>query len=153
MMKSTILLALALVLPACASAEPIPTPAPDSPVSTQVPPDGLDGLISSPAAPSPSPVEPQPDLIDVHPLRWQGASVGHDDRTLTLTFWTGVPACYGLDRVDVAYGAKYVTATLYEGTVPGAGACVEMAVFASTTVSLDQDIAGRKILDGSIVKD
>ena len=148
MMKRTILLTLAvLLLAACSSGNdtnPSPIPPPDSPVSTIMPPG-----TGIPTEPSPSPVEPTSGLLNVHPVQWQDATVGADDRTLTLTYYTGLPSCYGLDRVDVNYGASAITVTVYEGTVPGADVCAEIAMFASTTITLNQAVAGRTIIDGA----
>jgi hypothetical protein len=154
MTKAMIVLTLAaLLLTSCTQRtfrEGPNAPPPDSPVSTTVPPGGLDGLIGSPAAPSPSPVVPSSGLENERAVRWQGAEIGKDGRSLTLTWWTGAPACVGLDHVDVAYGSKTVTVTLYEGTVPGSDACIEIAVFASTTVGLDQAVDGRTVMDGAV---
>jgi hypothetical protein len=146
-MKRAILLTLPLLLlvAACTknTASPSPIPPPDSPVSTTIPPGGV------PTEPSPSPVEPKTGLENVRPVQWQDATAGTDDRSVTLTWFTGPPECYGLDHVDVAYNAHDITITLFEGTVPGAQVCTEIAMFVSTTVALDQDIAGRKIVDGA----
>jgi hypothetical protein len=150
MVKRMIILTLAtFTLASCDSApdtsSPHATP-PDSPVSTVVPP----GTDPEPEPlPSPSPIEPTTGLQEVRMVPWQDALVGRDDRTLTLTWWTGLPACVALDHVDIRYSSKDLTATLYEGTVPpGDQACAEIAVFASTTVELDQDVGGRRIVDG-----
>lgn len=145
MMKRAILLTLMLLQTgACTkSTTPSPVPPPDSPVSIVLPPNQ-----PVPSAPSPSPVEPRSGLLNVHPVQWQDATVGADNRTLTLTYYTGIPACYGLDRVDVVYGAKAITVTLYEGTVPGSQVCPDIAMLASTIVALDQAVAGREIVDG-----
>lgn len=145
MMKPTVLLTIVLVLAACSGSDQAPTaPLPGSSVSTVIPPGQ-----QVPTEPSPSPVEPTPGLQGVRPVPWDEAIVGDDDRTITLTFYTGIPECYGLDRADVAYGQEEVTITRYEGTVPGAQACIEIAVFASTTVMLDEPLDGRDIIDGA----
>ena len=151
MMKRTIVLTLAaLLLAACGSkSSSIPSPVPpDSPVSTIAPPGD-----SSIPKPSPSPVEPTTGLQNAHMVPWQDAIVGKNDRTLTLTWWTGLPACIGLDHVDTTYSSNDIMATLYEGTVPGSQACAEIAVFASTSVELDQAVAGRRIVDGIAATD
>lgn len=142
-----LLLALLLSLTACSSEEASPpgaTPPPDSPVSTVAPP-GPPG----PVEPSPAPVVPTPGLQNVRPIQWQDAVVGVDDRSATLTWYTGPPECYGLDHVDTRYTADAVTITLYEGTVPGAEVCTEIAMFVVTTVTLDQPLDGRDIVDGA----
>jgi hypothetical protein len=156
MMKApALLLTLLLTLTACSETqEPSASqPAPDSPVSTVLPPGPVE-----PLEPSPSPVEPTPGLENVHPVKWDEAVVSDDGRTATLTFYTGVPECYGLDRVDVEYlmfdasrpnMKPQIIITLFEGTVPGAQACIEIALYASTTVTLDVPANGYRIVDGA----
>ena len=74
-----------------------------------------------------------------------------DDRIITLRFWSGVEPCYVLDHVDVIYGADTVTVTLFQGSDPSAKdvACIEIAVLKQTTITLDQPLAGRELVDGS----
>lgn len=72
-----------------------------------------------------------------------------DQSTLELQFYGGVEECYGLDHVDVTYGNQAITVTLYEGRVPGAGVCIEMAVLKSTRATLDEPLNGRDIVDGA----
>jgi len=144
---STISLSLLLSLTACSSgtASPPPTTAPpDSPVSTVAPP-----APPGPVEPSPAPLIPTAGLQNVHPIQWQDAIVGADDRSATLTWYTGPPECYGLDHVDTRYTPGTVRITLYEGTVPGAEVCTEIAMFVSTTVTFDEPVGGREIVDGA----
>lgn len=140
MMKKALVVLLILASAACGSSEPGANP--DEPVST-------DAGSGQPSEPVPSPIQPTPGLDNVRPLAWQDALVGDDDRTVTLLFYTGLPECYGLDRVEADEGADEITITLYGGTVPGAQACAEIAVYASTTVTLDGPVAGRTIVDGA----
>jgi hypothetical protein len=124
------------------------------------PNDGPDGSVSytpcggddQPARPVPTPVEPTPGMDDVHARRWDASSVGDDDTTVTLTYYTGVAPCTQLDHVEVTYGTDTVTITLYEGSDPSArgAACIDIAMLVSTTVHLDQPLAGRTILDGAL---
>ena len=117
-------------------------PDPDSGVSTTVP---------SPSSPAPEPtpllVTPRPGLVDVRPNPYEKVVV-LDERTLEVRFWGGVEECYGVDRVDVEYGAKEVTVTVYQGRVPTAEACIEIAVLTAVRVKLEEPLAGRKIVDG-----
>jgi hypothetical protein len=140
-------LVVALLLAACAgrgenrrpsSAQPKP----DSDVSTTVP------LPSSPL-PEPTPllVTPRPGLVDVRPNPYEKVIV-LDDRTLEVRFWGGVEECYGVNRVDVEYGETEVTVTVYQGRVPAAEVCIEIAVLKAVRVNLDEPLAGRKIIDG-----
>jgi len=100
-------------------------------------------------------VEPTPGMADVHPIAFDTARVGHDDRTVTVDFVSGVAPCSVLDHVDVSYGADAVTIMLFEGHDPDAGmvACPAIAMFERTTVTLDQPLGGRAIVDGAIGAD
>ena len=103
----------------------------------------------------PQTVEPTPGMADVHPIDFDTAKVGDDDRTVTVDFVTGVAPCSVLDHVDVSYGADAVTITFFEGHDPGAGivACPAIAVFERTIVTLDQPLDGRVIVDGAASAD
>lgn len=103
------------------------------------------------ASPHPIDVEPRPGMVDVHPIGWDKAAVSGDGRYVTVRFWTGVDPCYVLDHVDVAYGADAITITLFQGHDGDAGdvACIDIAMLASTTITLDQPLAGRTIADGA----
>ena len=96
-------------------------------------------------------VEPRPGMVDVRPTGFDDVSVGDDDRTVTLTFWSGVEPCYVLDHVDVRADADTVTITLFQGSDPNAGdvACIEIAVKKQVTITLDEPLAGRDIVDGA----
>jgi hypothetical protein len=104
-----------------------------------------------PPGPIPQPVEPYPGMADVYPRPFDDASVADDDVTVTIAFVSGVEPCYVLDRVDVAYGTDAVTITLFEGHDPSGGdvACIEIGVFKSVTIALDEPLAGRALVDGA----
>lgn len=104
-----------------------------------------------PAEPKPQVVTPRPDMADLYPISWQGAHVGDDDRTVTIDFTSGIEPCYVLDHVDVGYGRDSVTITLFEGHDPEAEdvACIEIGVFKSVVVTLDEPLAGRTLVDGA----
>ena len=72
-----------------------------------------------------------------------------DERTLEVRFWGGVEDCYGVDRVEVEYREPDVTLTLFQGRVPTAEACIEIAVLTAVRVKLDEPLAGREIVDGA----
>lgn len=139
--------AAALLLGACAGRDGNRTdsgqPDPDSDVSTTVP---------SPSSPEPAPtpllVTPRPGLVDVGPNPFDKV-VALDERTLEVRFWGGVEDCYGVDRVDVKYGDAEITVTVYQGRVPTAEVCIEIAVLTAVRVNLDEPIGGRKIVDGA----
>ncbi len=90
-------------------------------------------------------------MANVRPISFTSATVGPDDRTVDDQFWSGVEPCSVLDHVDVAYGIDTVTITLFEGSDPYAGmvACPDIAMLKQVTVPLDQDLAGRRIVDGA----
>ena len=70
-------------------------------------------------------------------------------RAFTVFYYGGVEACYGLDRVDVAFAPRRVTVTVYEGRVPGAQVCAEVLQSKATTVRLREPVGGRRIVDGA----
>ena len=68
---------------------------------------------------------------------------------LLVQFYGGVEECYGLDHVDVKYGIDEITVTLYEGRVPSAEVCIDIAMLKAVRISLREPVAGRKIVDGA----
>ena len=139
-MKPLLAAALALALAGCGGTAP-PGSAPDSPVTA---PTGA----MPPVSPSPVLVEPRDGLVDVRPIPWRRARpVGA--RTLRVEFTSGVEECYGLDRVEVRSGPRAVTVTLYEGRVPSAEVCIEIAVAKAVQVRLDEPLGDRDIRDGA----
>jgi hypothetical protein len=117
-----------------------------------------DGTVSSaPCIPGPVPkprpliVVPRPGMADVRPIAFTSATVLPDDRTVDVRFWSGIEPCSVLDHVQVAYGSDTVTITLLEGSDPNAGlvACPDIAVLKQVTVTLDQNLAGRHVVDGA----
>ena len=133
----------------CGVETPAPEPNldPDTPVSS--------GCIinDTPGDPHGDPqiVEPTPGMADVRPNAFDTATIGDDDTTLTIVFWSGIEPCSVLDHVDVSYGADAVTVTLFQGSDPNAGqvACIEIAVQKQVTITLDEPLAGRTIVDGA----
>lgn len=118
---------------------------PDTPVSS--------GPITGdppPVDPGPTIVEPRPGMADVFARPFDSASVGDDDKTVTIDFVSGVEPCAVLDHVDVRYGDA-VTITLHEGHDPNARdvACIEIGVFKQVIVQLDEPLGGRAIVDGA----
>jgi hypothetical protein len=90
-------------------------------------------------------------MQDVRPTSFDAATIGGDDRSLTITFWSGVEPCSVLDHVDVAETPDAVTVTLYQGSDPSAGqvACIDIAVLKQVTVTLDHPLVGRDVVDGA----
>ncbi|MBI4259289.1 MAG: hypothetical protein HY658_01865 [Actinobacteria bacterium] len=119
---------------------------PDDPVS-YTPCDDDPGAID----PGPTPVTPRPGMVDVRAREFDSVEVSDDGLTLTVAFYSGVEPCYVLDRVEVEEAAGSVTVTLYEGHEPGDEdfACIEIAVYKSVAVSLDEPLGDREVVDGA----
>ncbi len=119
---------------------------------------GSDGTVASTPCPGDpqkpisgaSPVTPTPGMAGVYARGWDAVDVSADDMRLTLTFVSGLEPCSVLDHVDVSYGSRTVTVTLYEGHDPAAGdvACAEIGVFKKVTVDLSEPLGGRSVTDG-----
>lgn len=99
----------------------------------------------------PERVRPRPGMADVRPVRWEKARPAGDGASVRITYWSGVEPCNVLDHVEVDYSESKITITLYEGHEPEAGevACIEVAVQKVVRVSLDEPVAGRRIVDGA----
>jgi hypothetical protein len=126
-----------------------------SPDPGQTAPDTPGCIINDTPDPNPGSqpqiVQPTPGMADVRPTAFDTATVGDDDHTVTITFWSGIDPCAVLDHVNVIYGTDAVTITLYQGRDPSAGdvACIEIAVLKQTSITLDEPLAGRAIVDGA----
>ena len=94
-------------------------------------------------------VEPHDDVIDVHATVWDRHKVRAGGRAIDLYFWSGVEECYGVDHVEVVYGKRKITATIYEGREPTADACIELAVRKVIRVELEEALRGRAVEDGN----
>lgn len=107
-------------------------------------------------APAPDPaqateVEATEGLDDVHPVDWGTIDVDPDDPTqVTLYWWSGVAPCHALAGVEVDYSDDTVTLTVLEGSEPAdePQACIEVAQYKSTSITLDEEIGPRSIADG-----
>lgn len=150
----TAVLLLSVVATACARASGTTGGVPyvagsDKPVSSgPIPAEPVPGVG---VLPTPTPIAPRPGMAGVHPIPWEHVDVAQDDRTLTVSYTTGVAPCYVLDHVDVAATATTVTVTLYQGHDPGSKgvACIDIGVFASVSEVLAEPLAGRRIVDGA----
>lgn len=117
-------------------------------------PDCNDADISDPGGDpgtgEPQIVEPTPGMDNVRQTAFDAATIGADDTTLTIVFWSGVEPCYVLDHVEVSYRPDAVTVTLFQGSDPNAGevACIDIALQKQVTVTLSEPLAGRAIVDG-----
>lgn len=100
----------------------------------------------------PTQVEPTEGLENVHPVGWEEVEVDPADQTrVTVYWWSGVAPCNALSEVQVDTTDEAVTLTVLEGNVPSdeEQACIEIAQYKSTTVTLDEEVGPRSILDGA----
>jgi hypothetical protein len=126
----------------------IPGAGPDATVSYTMCP-GDPGLSPEPI-PGPQVVEPTLGMTNVRARAFDSATVGADDRTVTIDFTSGIEPCAVLDHVGVRYQAEAVVITLFEGSAPNAGdvACIEIAVQKQVVITLDEPLAARVLIDG-----
>jgi hypothetical protein len=141
--------ATALLLAACSS---------DSSEST-TPAVGSEPSASAATSPSGTPtpevaavkVEERNGLQDPHPVRWEYATVGVDDMTLTVTWWSKSEGCVGLDSTEVVYGGGSIGVDIIEGDVRTDEPCPTERVLKSTVITLVQPVQGRDIRPLSVV--
>lgn len=93
--------------------------------------------------PSTGPGEPVPDPQS----RFTGVSRGDDDRTLDVTFWGGVEACYAY-VVRAEEDDRRVRIWLVERTPKSDKACIDLAQERHATVTLQQPLGLRTVEDG-----
>lgn len=145
------LLVSALVLAACGGTENTgsrskPPADPNAPITG--PPGGGDtgdGL----GAGNPQIVTPRQGLANIHPIDWDQADVSDDDRKVRVQFYDGIEECYGLADLKVEYRKDSIVVSLFGGTVPNAGVCIEIAVLKGVIVELTEAVGGRQIIDGA----
>ena len=89
------------------------------------------------------------NLEDPRPIPWDRYELLRGGTALDLYYWSGVEECYGFDHPEVIYGRKRIVVTLYEGRVPEADACIELAVRKVVEVVLGEPVGGRKVVDGA----
>jgi hypothetical protein len=85
-------------------------PGGDEPVSHDA---GDDPLVDP--VPDAQTVEPNADAAGLRARPYDTATIGDDDRTITLEFVSGIEPCYVLGKVKVVETADAVTITLFEG--------------------------------------
>jgi hypothetical protein len=96
-----------------------------------------------PVPPSAGPGEPVPDPQS----RFTAVSRGDDDRSLDVTFWGGVEACYAYD-VRAEEDAQRVRIRLVERTPRSDKPCIDLAQERHATVRLQQPLGLRTVEDG-----
>jgi len=96
-------------------------------------------------------VEERNGLQEPHPVRWEYATVGVDDMTLTVTWWSKSEECIGLDSTEVVYGGGSIGVDIIEGTVRTDEPCSGERILKSTVITLVQPVQGRDIRPLSVV--
>jgi hypothetical protein len=98
----------------------------------------------------PGKVRPRSGLTDLRRAAIRGHRVTSGGRGLVVSFWNGVPPCYRLGRVDVAYRPRTVRVAVWVGTDPAVAGriCPEMAVLQAARVTLDEPLDGRRVVHG-----
>jgi len=91
-----------------------------------------------PAAPTPG------AIVDPKPIGWDHITIWPDGRTLTVYFWNGAEACYGLDRVELTDMGGTLAITPYTGFREDAAnvRCMEIAQLYSTEIVLESPVLG-----------
>lgn len=90
-------------------------------------------------------VSPNPRVVDLHRQAWDHITVSPNGKKLTVYFWNGVQACYGLGRVDVTQSSNgQLSVQLWTGIRPHAIGmlCVDLAQLYKTVIHLDRPIIG-----------
>lgn len=136
------LVCAALMAGGCGTAEEYAGSSPDAPVSN-TPGSDTDGRGG------PQRVEPRHGLVDVRATVWDRFKLRDGGRAIDLWFWSGVEECYGVDRVEVVFATRAVTATIYEGRDPSVETCIELAVRKVVRVELEEPLGDRTVVDGN----
>ena len=135
--------------PPSTPARPPTSLAPETPVSTVVPPT-IPSTTIAPGGGQPKRVEPVPGATDLRRHPFQAAAPA-GAQSVAVRFWNGVEPCYVLGRVDVTETAEKVTITLWTGLGPGAAgtACIQMAAYYEVIVPLQAPLGTRAVVDGA----
>ena len=107
--------------------------------------------LAPPVEDAAQPTSPEPGVgQDVRSRQFDRAELSADGTEVDVYFYGGVQECYVLDRVDIDRAdPATVELTLYEGTRPGGGVCIDLAVAYVTTVALEPPApAGAVVVDG-----
>jgi hypothetical protein len=110
------------------------------------------GMPDDAALPTPTPTMPTGNVRDPRPTFLDNVVTDSASTTVVVWFWMGVPPCSVLDRVEVEETPVLVKITVYTGAsadAPPDIACIQLAELYSTTVSLDDPLGRRDIVDGA----
>lgn len=89
-----------------------------------------------------TPAMPEDGLTDIVETPWDHITVAPDGRSLTVYYWSGADACYGLAGVEVDVTGAIPVISLQTGTRPGVEVCIAIAQLYRTPVVLDDPIVG-----------
>ena len=89
------------------------------------------------------------NLVDPKPVPWDRYEPLRGGTALDFYYWSGVEECYGFDHPEVLYERKRIIVTLFEGRVPEAEVCIELAVRKVVEVALGEPLGDRKVVDGA----
>ncbi|WP_299046645.1 hypothetical protein [uncultured Actinomyces sp.] len=90
---------------------------------------------------------PRDDLVSPVPVRWKSWRAV-DDTTIEVTYFAGPASCQGVHAL-VEQTPQAVTITLSTGALPGSGDCMAVALSTITTITLNEPLAGRQVIQGS----
>lgn len=91
---------------------------------------------------------PRDDLVSpMVPVRWKSWRAV-DDTTIEITYFAGPASCQGVHAL-VEQTPQAVTITLSTGALPGSGDCMAVALSTVTTITLNEPLAGRQVIQGS----
>jgi len=134
---------LLLTLAGGAAAQDGSGSAPDAGSGVPVSPDPAAGPVTfddnaTPATPTPG------AIVEPAPIGWDHVTIWPDGRTLTVYFWNGAEACYGLDHVALTDVGGVLAITLFTGFRVDASnvRCIEIAQLYSTLITLETPMLG-----------
>lgn len=89
-------------------------------------------------------VQPEPGIVNAIAHAWDHIRLQPDGRTMTVYYWGGVEACYGLAGVDVRRNADgLLEIQVFEGQhgdLAPDTACIEIALLKAVTVLLEEPL-------------
>ncbi len=97
-------------------------------------------------------VEQRDDIENPTPTPWERTSWQRESQELTVYWTSGVEPCTAFAGLEIEYRVDEVVVTVLEGAPPEAAAisCIMMAVQKQFTIVLDEDLGGRRIVDGAL---
>ena len=94
-------------------------------------------------------VELRDQFIQPRKHPFEKSKIVKDGEAVELYFWDGIQACGSPQRIESEYRPGAVALTLFVGRNPKAEVCTEQAVYKMLTVSLEEPLDGRQVVDGA----